>query len=143
MNGDVIAVAKKGHFPSQYWEFLGDDLRTLLRRLRDPLARIEKVIENALKNYLGTNVFEGGCFLLNALVDYCFPIVHKVGANLRHIEENLFNNNVLVMPVSARRIGLTNANPRFDYQIVSFSREEPTGAPVDATAMQRHHTWTP
>jgi magnesium transporter len=31
--------------------------------------------------------------LLNKLVDYCFPIVHKVGANLRHTEENLFNNN--------------------------------------------------
>jgi magnesium transporter len=31
--------------------------------------------------------------LLNNLVDYCFPIVHKVGANLRHVEENLFNNN--------------------------------------------------
>ena len=32
--------------------------------------------------------------LLNTLVDYCFPIAHKVGSNLRHIEENLFNNNV-------------------------------------------------
>ncbi len=32
--------------------------------------------------------------LLNTLVDYCFPIVHKVGLNLRHIEESLFNNNV-------------------------------------------------
>jgi magnesium transporter len=31
--------------------------------------------------------------LLNSLVDYCFPIVHKVGSNLRHTEENLFNNN--------------------------------------------------
>jgi AcrR family transcriptional regulator len=35
----------------------------------DPLARIEKVIENSLKNYLGAGVFEGGCFLCNALVD--------------------------------------------------------------------------
>jgi magnesium transporter len=32
--------------------------------------------------------------LLNTLVDYCFPIVHKVGQELRHSEENLFNNNV-------------------------------------------------
>ena len=45
-----------------------------------------------------------------------------------------FNNNVMILPVSASRLGLTNANPRFDYQIVTFSREEPTGAPVDATA---------
>lgn len=32
--------------------------------------------------------------LLNKLVDYCFPIVRKVERNVRHIEENLFNNNV-------------------------------------------------
>jgi magnesium transporter len=32
--------------------------------------------------------------LISTLVDYCFPIVHKIGLNLRHIEENLFNNNV-------------------------------------------------
>jgi magnesium transporter len=32
--------------------------------------------------------------LLNELVNYCFPIVHKVGQNVRHSEENLFNNNV-------------------------------------------------
>ena len=32
--------------------------------------------------------------LLNNLVNYCFPIVHKIRENLRHIEDNLFNNNV-------------------------------------------------
>jgi AcrR family transcriptional regulator len=40
-----------------------------VRDIPDPLARIEKVIENSLKNYLGAGVFEGGCFLCNALVD--------------------------------------------------------------------------
>jgi len=40
-----------------------------VREISDPLERIEKVIENALQNYLGVDVFEGGCFLLNALVD--------------------------------------------------------------------------
>jgi AcrR family transcriptional regulator len=40
-----------------------------VRELPDPLARIERVIENNLKNYLGARVFEGGCFLLNSLVD--------------------------------------------------------------------------
>ena len=40
-----------------------------VREIRDPLARIAKVIENSLKNYLGGGVFEGGCFLLNSLVD--------------------------------------------------------------------------
>lgn len=40
-----------------------------VRGISDPLARIEKVIENSQKNYLGAEVFEGGCFLCNALVD--------------------------------------------------------------------------
>jgi AcrR family transcriptional regulator len=37
--------------------------------IADPLKRIEKVIENDLMNYLGGDVFEGGCFFLNALVE--------------------------------------------------------------------------
>jgi AcrR family transcriptional regulator len=40
-----------------------------VRDISDPLARIERVIENSLKNYLGGGVFEGGCFLLNSLVE--------------------------------------------------------------------------
>ena len=40
-----------------------------LRDISDPLERIEKVIENSMKNYLGAGVFEGGCFLLNSLVE--------------------------------------------------------------------------
>jgi TetR/AcrR family transcriptional repressor of nem operon len=37
--------------------------------ISDPLERIDRVMENSLKNYLGGGVFEGGCFLLNSLVD--------------------------------------------------------------------------
>jgi TetR/AcrR family transcriptional repressor of nem operon len=40
-----------------------------VRELTDPLARLDRVIENSLKNYLGAGVFEGGCFLLNSLVE--------------------------------------------------------------------------
>ncbi|MHB8068706.1 MAG: TetR/AcrR family transcriptional regulator [Desulfobaccales bacterium] len=40
-----------------------------VREFADPLGRIEKVIENNLKNYLGGGVFEGGCFLCNSLVE--------------------------------------------------------------------------
>jgi TetR/AcrR family transcriptional regulator, transcriptional repressor for nem operon len=40
-----------------------------VRDINDPLARIDRVIENSLKNYLGGGVFEGGCFLFNALVE--------------------------------------------------------------------------
>jgi TetR/AcrR family transcriptional repressor of nem operon len=40
-----------------------------VRDIPDPLERIERVVENDMKNYLGAGIFEGGCFLLNALVD--------------------------------------------------------------------------
>jgi TetR/AcrR family transcriptional regulator, transcriptional repressor for nem operon len=40
-----------------------------VREIADPLARLERVIDNSLKNYLGAGVFEGGCFLFNSLVE--------------------------------------------------------------------------
>jgi TetR/AcrR family transcriptional regulator, transcriptional repressor for nem operon len=40
-----------------------------VRHISDPLERLEKVLENSLKNYLGGGIFEGGCFLFNALVE--------------------------------------------------------------------------
>ena len=40
-----------------------------VREIFDPMARIGRAIENSLKNYLGAGVFEGGCFLCNALVE--------------------------------------------------------------------------
>jgi TetR/AcrR family transcriptional regulator, transcriptional repressor for nem operon len=40
-----------------------------VRHISDPLERIERVVENSLKHYLGGGVFQGGCFLFNALVE--------------------------------------------------------------------------
>lgn len=40
-----------------------------VREIADPLERIEKVLSNNLKNYLGGGVFAGGCFLCNSLVE--------------------------------------------------------------------------
>ena len=40
-----------------------------IRHNSDPLKRIEKFIENDMREYLGTDVFEGGCFFLNMLVE--------------------------------------------------------------------------
>ena len=40
-----------------------------VRPISDPVERIERVLENRMKNYLGAGVFEGGCFLFNALVE--------------------------------------------------------------------------
>ena len=34
-----------------------------------PWSGLERVIENSLKNYLGAGIFDGGCFLLNSLVE--------------------------------------------------------------------------
>ena len=40
-----------------------------IREIRDPLKRIEKVIDQDMSNYLGADIFEGGCFFLNSLVE--------------------------------------------------------------------------
>ncbi len=40
-----------------------------VRRIPDPLARIEKVIENDLFGYVGAEVFAGGCFFFNMLLE--------------------------------------------------------------------------
>ncbi|MFZ5453289.1 MAG: TetR/AcrR family transcriptional regulator [Thermodesulfobacteriota bacterium] len=40
-----------------------------VRDISNPLERIARVLENNLKDYLGGGVFEGGCFLINSLVD--------------------------------------------------------------------------
>jgi TetR/AcrR family transcriptional regulator, transcriptional repressor for nem operon len=40
-----------------------------LKDISDPLERIERLIENSLKNYLGAGVFQGGCLFFNSLVD--------------------------------------------------------------------------
>ena len=40
-----------------------------LRGIEDPLKRLECFIENDMRNYLGANVFPGGCFFLRMLVD--------------------------------------------------------------------------
>jgi len=40
-----------------------------MRKVSDPLERIEKTVEADLKEYLGGGTFEGGCFFLNMLVE--------------------------------------------------------------------------
>jgi TetR/AcrR family transcriptional repressor of nem operon len=68
-----------GHFHSKealwiavYEEAVGiwrDIVFKDVRKIVDPLKRIEKTIENALKDYLGAEVFAGGCFFANMLVE--------------------------------------------------------------------------
>jgi AcrR family transcriptional regulator len=68
-----------GHFASKedIWYAVYDEAVSIwkglvfkgIRNDSDPLERVEKFIENDLIHYLGADVFEGGCFFLNMLVE--------------------------------------------------------------------------
>jgi TetR/AcrR family transcriptional repressor of nem operon len=68
-----------GHFASKedIWYAVYDEAvkiwRSIVfkntRNVINPLERIEITIENHLSNYLGKDVFEGGCFFVNMLVE--------------------------------------------------------------------------
>jgi TetR/AcrR family transcriptional repressor of nem operon len=68
-----------GHFRSKedIWYAVYDQAVTIWRnivledaeKITDPLERIEKIIEKDMKNYLGADVFDGGCFFFNMLVE--------------------------------------------------------------------------
>ena len=68
-----------GHFASkeEIWYAVYDEAvkiwRTIvfkdIKNISNPLERIEITIENHLANYLGKDVFDGGCFFVNMLVE--------------------------------------------------------------------------
>jgi len=68
-----------GHFASKedIWYAVYDEAVSIwkgivfngIRNNSDPLIRIDKFIENDMHDYLGADVFEGGCFFLNMLVE--------------------------------------------------------------------------
>jgi AcrR family transcriptional regulator len=68
-----------GHFAGKeaIWYAVYEEAVTIWRKLvfkgtrecRDPVNRINIFIENDMKDYLGGDVFEGGCFFLNMLVE--------------------------------------------------------------------------
>jgi AcrR family transcriptional regulator len=68
-----------GHFASKedIWYAVYDEAVRIwkgivfngIRNDSDPLKRIEKFIANDMQDYLGADVFEGGCFFLNMLVE--------------------------------------------------------------------------
>ncbi len=57
-----------------------------VREIADPLARLDRVVDNSLKNYLGAEVFAGGCFLLNSLVD----LAGQAPAMSRHVLDGFY-----------------------------------------------------
>ena len=68
-----------GHFPSKedIWYSVYDEALTIWKAVvfqgidpgSKPLARIQAFIENDIRNKLGNNVFEGGCFFHSMLVE--------------------------------------------------------------------------
>jgi len=68
-----------GHFASKedIWYAVYDEAVRIwkgivfngIRNDSDPLKRIEKFVANDMQDYLGADVFEGGCFFLNMLVE--------------------------------------------------------------------------
>jgi AcrR family transcriptional regulator len=68
-----------GHFNSKedIWYAVYDEAVTTwrsivlkdLQKIHDPLKRIEKAVENDMRDYLGADVFEGGCFFFNMLAE--------------------------------------------------------------------------
>ena len=68
-----------GHFSSKedIWYAVYDEAVSIWRgivlknvsEIVDPVERIEQAIENDMKDYLGAEVFEGGCFFFNMLAE--------------------------------------------------------------------------
>ncbi len=68
-----------GHFASKedIWYAVYDEAVCIwksivfkgIRNNSDPLKRIAKFIENDIEDYLGADIFDGGCFFLNMLVE--------------------------------------------------------------------------
>ena len=76
---DLTKGGLYGHFASKedIWYAVYDEAVRIwkgivfkgIRNNTNPLKRIEKFIENDMRDYLGTDVFDGGCFFLNMLVE--------------------------------------------------------------------------
>lgn len=76
---DLTKGGLYGHFKSKedIWYAVYDEAVSTwrgivfedMREIRNPLERVEKVIDRIMRDYLAANVFEGGCFFLNMLVE--------------------------------------------------------------------------
>ncbi len=76
---DLTKGGLYGHFKSkeEIWYAVYEKAVSIWRarvfegisKIEDPLKRIEQLIDNDMTRYLGADVFEGGCFFLNMLVE--------------------------------------------------------------------------
>jgi AcrR family transcriptional regulator len=58
-----------------------------VRETADPIERITRTIENDLEDYIGSDVFAGGCFFFNSLVELSGQSPSLAGRVLRGFEE--------------------------------------------------------
>jgi len=80
-----------GHFRSKedIWYAVYDQAVSIWRKIafngvkesNDPIERIQRTIKNDLLEYLGKDIFEGGCFFLNMLVE----LSGQSASMIRHI----------------------------------------------------------
>lgn len=126
-----------GHFKSKedIWYAVYDEAvsiwrRTVLRgvnEISDPVARIEKTIENNMRDYLGGDVFDGGCFFFNMLVELSGQSTRMN----RHILKGFvrFSRMIRIWLEEAEREGLLkkNLNPReiANFIIISLNGAAP------------------
>ena len=103
--------------PSQISVFIGEDyLITLHKGELKPLVKLFKecqIDEESRQEYFS----QGSGYLLyriiDRLVDYCLPIVNRIGDNIEDVEDNIFSNE---MPRAIKEISILRRD------VISFRR---------------------
>ncbi len=109
-----------------------------IREVADPIERIVKIIENDMKDYLGADVFEGGCFFLNMLVE----LSGQSAAMSRHILRGYVRFSRLMREwlVEAGEKGMLK--PKLNYKdIASFIIISLNGASALYTSSRDPNIW--
>jgi len=97
----VFSVEARVTTPSQVSVFIGQNyLITLHKGDLKPLVNLFKQCQSEENEELRQEYFsQGSAYLLyrivDRLVDYCFPILNKIGVNIEEVEENIFTSKGL------------------------------------------------
>jgi len=103
--------------PSQVSVFIGEDYLITLHK--GDLKPLVKLFADCQINQetLQENLSKGSGYLLyhiiDRLIDYCFPILNKIGGNIERVEEEIFAQS---MPQSIREISILRRD------VISFRR---------------------
>jgi len=98
MHFPVYDKAKRVSRPSEVDFFIGSGyLVTVHEGILKPLCQLFedcKHYESTRAKHMGRGASRLLYSVIDALVDYCFPILRKVDANIRDIEENIFTEDM-------------------------------------------------